>query len=429
MPAMQRHEMAQLALDCAIHGMPEPEGVDWRSSLPANAFVLGDDGLGYLRSGRSHNIETMAVAAWAGFVVTGVAPKKERDRAVALAADLLELNRRAFLANEFGSTIYSAWTVMGWAAMAWALEGLVEKKLADGYRELLTEWIALARLSLARCPPEGLNVNVKYQGKDGKVEVLDERRRAGQWVVTICGERSWGHGHGLVYFHHDLARIALGDAPMSASKSSPPGRLDKWLERATLRLLEVLRKAARPVIDAWAAQDWAAFEKMLAYPASAPCELRLYEDDSRVFVEGTNEDEPVDEDDNSNTPRMALLAVYRTPPRILSLPPWPAPNTGATRIRQKNVWSDIDRDVHGGGWVLTHSDVGEIPLSGGKWLSKAPDPNSKILARFTCFSGDGWVLTTPAEAAPAKPAPAKPQPATSKRGWLCARMRRILGLR
>lgn len=406
---MQRHELAQLALDAALHGLPEPE-VPWRTGLPSNPFFLGKDGRGYLSTGRSANIDTMNVAAWVCFVASGIAPKKERGLAIAAAADLLKANRAIFMLNEFGSTTYSGWTLLGWGALAWGLELLGENLLALGFRELLTQWLALARASMATCPTEGLHVGVEYTGKSGSREVLNESKSAGKMVVTVCGERSWGHGHGLGYVHHAIARVAFGmEKPKPARQLPDPGRLDGWQERAIVRLAAVLASCASPAQRYFAAGDWQGIVSLLKYPSANPCELRAYSDGSRIFIEGGDEAEPVDEDDNSNTPRLALIAVYRTPPLIRSLPPWPAPNTGDTRIRQTGIWSDIDRDVHGNGWVLMHSHVGDEHVSdrssSGQWVSKAPDPDAQLIARITSFGGEGWVLTGPREAIPVETPP------------------------
>ena len=403
---MQRHEEVQIALDCAIHGLTEPEGIEWRKNIPAQPFFLGPDGRGYFRTGRSNNIDTMAVAAWVCFVATGVAPKKERVAAVRMAADLLLMNKALYLGNEFGSTIYTAWTVMAWLALAWALASFGEAELAKGFQSLVAEWLALARASLAKCPANGLHVGVRFQVKDGKFDVLDESKRAGRWIVTLCGERSWGHGHGVNYYHHDLAAIAFGlQQPVAASKVAPAGRLDKWLERATVRLLDLLRACARPAMDAFDRKDWRALAALMPYAPGRPCELRLYEDDSCVFTYGGDEPEPKDESLN-NTPSLSAIAVYRTPPEIVSLPAWPAPNSGATRIRQEEVKADIDRDIHGGGWLLRHSHVGDA-LVEGWWLSKLKDPTARVIARFVCFgAGDGWAYVGPQGAAvPLPPAP------------------------
>lgn len=430
---MQRHELAQLAFDCALHGLPEPE-VPWRNELPSRPFFEGVGGRGFLSSGRSANIETLSVAAWILFLAHGNAPKKELDPALRTTADLLLANQRSFMLNEFGSTTYSGWTLTGWAGLVEGLKILRQEKLVAGFRALLTQWFALAKASLAPCSADGLHVGVEYVGKGGSKEVLDESKHAGRWVVTICGERSWGHGHGLGYAHQTIARIAFGiERPKPKSGLPDPGRLDGWQERALVKLAPSLTVCAAPAMAKFAEGDWQGLVSLIPYPASQPCELRAYADRSRVFVEGGDEPEPVDEDNNSNTPRLALMAVYCTPPRILSLPPWPAPNSGDTRIRQKNIVSDIDRDVHGGGWVLFHSDVG-TEKAGDRWLSKAPDPKSELIARITCFGGEGWVLTGPRPEThagpPPAPTPAKPKPpAGSRRGWLCARMRRLMGLK
>lgn len=429
---MQPHEHAQLALDCALHGLPEPD-VPWRACLPSNPFTLGADGRGYLGTGRSPNIETMALAAWLLFIAAGTAPKKEKEPALRSASDLLIANRRCFKLNEFGSVIYSAWTLVAWGGIIRACAQMGENALAVGFRELLTEWFALARASLAECPKNGLHVNVEYQIRDGKTAVMDESKSAGKQVVTICGERSWGHGHGLPHAHHGLARVAfrIEEPPYKQAKANPPGQIDGWIERAFVLLTDLFRECAAPAVAAYNAGDWRGLAALLKYPTSQPCELRCYEDGSRVFIEGGDEPEVVDEDDNSNTPRLALLAVYRTPPLIRSLPDWPAPNGGDTRIRQKNIVSDIDRLVDGGGWLLLHSDVG-TERAGDRWASRAPDPVSPLVARFTCFgAGDGWVLTrprpvpeTPVEPAPVEPAPATPPRPPRRRPW----WRRILGL-
>lgn len=424
---MQRHEEAQIALDCALHGLPEPD-IPWRANLPANGFVLGADGRGYLSTGRSPNIEGMSISAWVCFIATGIAPKKERPAAVRMAADYLAANERMYQLNEFGSVIYSGWTVVVWASLVWALTRLGENKLADGFRALLVQWYALARAALAECPKEGLHVNVRYTGRGGKEEVLNESRQAGLMVVVLCGERSWGHGHGLNYGHHYIARVGLG---IEGPRAIPlkPGRVDGWLERATRKLASILAACAAPAVACYERGDWAGIAGLLRFPASQPCELRCYSDGSRVFIEGGDEPEPIDEDDNSNTPRLALMAIYRTPPMILSLPAWPAPNSGDTRIRQTGAWSDIDRDVHGIGWTLLHSHVG-VDRVGDRWVSRAPDPAAQLVARFTCYGGDGWVLTGPREAVqrPALPenvevptlAPRRPR----HRSW----WRRLLGI-
>jgi hypothetical protein len=428
---MQRHELAQLALDAALHGLPEPE-VPWRTQLPAKPFYLGRDGRGYLSTGRSANIETMAVAAWLMFVAAGIAPRKERAAAIRAASDLLLANRACFMLNEFGSTTYSGWPLIAWGVAARAAELLGETALSLGFRELLTQWFALARASMAPCPADGLHVGVEYTGKSGSREVLDESKSAGKMVVTICGERSWGHGHGLGYVHHTLARIAFSmEQPKPVRQLPDPGRLDCWQERALARLAPLFITCAAPAMKRFAVADWPGIVALLKYPTAQPCELRLYGDGSRVFIEGGDEPEPADEDDNSNTPRIALMAVYRTPPRILSLPAWPAPNTGDTRIRQTAVWSDVDRDVHGGGWVLLHSEIGVERNSDGKWVSKAPDPTAPLLARITSFGGGGWVLTGPrAEPpiTPAGPAGAAGEGARGRRRRRRPFWRRLLGL-
>lgn len=431
---MQRHEWAQLALDCALHGLPEPS-VPWRNNIPANPFHYGKDGRGYLGTGRSANIDTMTVAAWVGFVASGIAPKKERAQAIAMAADVLAANQAIFMLNEFGSTTYSGWTLIAWGVIAWALELLGESKLAAGFRSLLTQWFVLARASMARCPVEGLHVKVRYTIRGGKTAEMDESRFAGKDTVVICGERSWGNGHGVAFAHHAIARVAFGmESPKPVRQLPDPGRTDGWQERGIAKLASLFRACAEAAVRLYPTSDWQGMVGLLKYPTANPCELRLYADGSRIFIEGANEPEEVDEDDSNSTMRLALLAIYRTPPRILSLPAWPAPNSGDTRIRSTPTFSDIDRDIHGNGWVLFHSSVGDIHVN-ERWLSKAPDPSAALIARFTCFGFGGvWAWAGPGGASgsgdfpPAAPeipdSPSPPRPPRRRRSW----WRRLLGL-
>lgn len=371
------HEIAAQALDGAMAGWAPPP-TSWRNLVPP-------PGWGQALGGGSGNIPWIALVALFLFSKPGSSDER-------YALDRLDeaeaLSRTRWFFGEFGSWIYTGWTLTALLAAACEARRRGVQPLAERLERLLRAWFALALLAAARCPTEG--------------QIASDRTSAGKEVVIVCGMRSWGHGAGLGFGHHNLFRIAFG-LEMSKARGEVGAFDGDWPSRVVHALREPLRELARPL----ATENPRQLAERIVYSPMGSCQLRAYQDGSRVFLVGADEPEIVDEDTNNNTPAILYFCADQGANRLRFAPAWPAPNGGATRIRQKNVRADLDWS--GDRWVLRHSDVG-VRREGDSWVTDCPEPASPLAWTLTTRGGDGvWQFGGVGDEAPA-PRPPQPQP-------------------
>lgn len=342
------HELAAQALDGGVAGLAPPE-TRWRSLVPP-------PGWGNATRGGSGNIPWIALVAELVFARRG---SFEERHAVERASEGEELNRRLWFFLEFGSWIYTGWTVLCHLVAAVELRRRGYLEAAGRLDRLVQAWLALARL--AACP-----------APDGRV------------AVVVCGMRSWGHGDGLSFGHHNFYRIAFG-LERERAKGAVGSFDGDWPSRVLDRYAPELRALAAPLEH----ESPAELVRRLAYVPGGYCQLRAYDDGSRVFVIGRDEPELVDEDGNNNTPAVLFFAIDRKSKRVRYAPEHPAPNGGAVRIRQQNIRADLDWT--GKLWVLHHSHVGEV-REGSWWRTDCREPAAFLAWKVSCDPAFGrWV--------------------------------------
>lgn len=370
------HEIAAQALDGGAAGWAPPE-TTWRNLVPPA-------GWGNATRGGSGNIPWIALLAALLFARRG---SPEERSAVARIAEGEELNRRLWFFLEFGSWIYTGWTVLCHLVAAVELRRRGYAAEAERLDRLVQAWLALARL--AACP-----------APDGRVSVV------------VCGMRSWGHADGLAFGHHNLYRIAFG-LEREKAKGAVGSFDGDWPSRVLARYANELRALATPLEH----ESPAELARRLVYVPGGYCQLRGYDDGSRVFVIGRDEPEILDEDTNNNTPAVLFFAIDRKQKAVSYAPEHPAPNGGAMRIRQQNVRADLDWT--GDHWILHHSHVGEV-REGSWWRTDCHEPAAFLVFQVSCdpafgrwvySDGDGAVVGAPQpDPAPQPPPPEAPSP-------------------
>lgn len=239
--------------------------------------------------------------------------------------------------------------------------------------------------------------------------------------VLAAGCRCWGHEvHGGGW--DDLWAFATGrKVPPAPGKRQygVPGAADDWgwINRCAGLGLGELRAAADP----YHGKTWDQLLPIIPrWGARTEMQLIGYADGSRLWIMGDDEAAFDDEDQNSNTPGWLLAGVLGR--KIVTLPKWPNPADGATRLRQTACRADIDGTPESG-WTLWHSHLGERREAGGFLTRLEPYTASPVVFWVHCASGqaswrgmlrEGTSMPTPS---PTIPPAAPPPPKPRRRRW------------
>lgn len=370
--------VTDVAIDCAIHGLPEPNN-GWRNLIPAYD-------LGAMVSSGSGQITLQALVASLWY---------DGQKAVKTLENYERICRTRFMLSEPWSKIYGRAIVNCWAATV-----LIARK--KGFVDLATRFAGLLDTWAATCA---------LMESDG--------------LIMAAGCRSWGWPIGVGGFHETWGR-ACGSlvipAPGSA-KYGKPGVDDDWgwLSRCEYLAKDVYCQAAA----GWKGKDplWIVANAP-RWAARTTMELIGWKDGSRLWLMGSDQVELVDEDENSNTPGVLLAGVLNH--KKVELPPYPA--NGITHLRQTQVFADIDGSPRDG-WVLTHSHLGEELGAAGYRLSRVvgykPD---EVIFRIRIIAGNPvWMMIDKAvENEPPIYTPIYQKP-TKKRGWLSRLFEKLFG--
>lgn len=336
------HIIAAHALDCAIHNLSEPSG--YHSLIPP-------DDWGAAKTSGSANIPLMAAVAWYKYSLGTRNAIKAREKLLKYA----EISTYRFMLAEPFSAIYSDVILIAIIAAVAFAERAGDHELADKLNALVLQWMALAYLMSAvtkKLPAE-------YPDPDNEKRSLPRR------TVVLHGCRSWGHGFNLRFLYHDIYNIAVGwPSPRVHGK---PGDMDgfDFVTRALRHhdIEEVITRAYNDVLhetNIWSLVKFGCRERF---------QFIGWEDGSRVCIMGGDEEELVDEDQNGNTPGVMWYGVLNG--TIYSYPEWPNPRDGRTRIRQQNMFADIDGNTDKG-WTLLHSAIGRLKHISGKFITNIP---------------------------------------------------------
>ncbi len=376
MSGLAPREKTDAAIDLALHGLPEPQN-GWRELLPPET-------LGSMVDAGSGQIGLQGLVASLRY--------GPRPYAVRTLNNYADLCQSRFMLSEPWSWIYASAIVSCWAATVQIAEAIGERELARKFRRLLATWAGTCALMEV----------------DGK--------------VLAAGCRCWGHEvHGGGW--DDLWSFASGrkEPPRSGSHAyGTAGAEDDWgwLNRCARLGIGILRECAVPYVDL----DWASLLPSIPrWGARVEMQLLGYADGSRLWLMGDDESGPDDEDPNGNTPGWLAAGVLGR--KIVTLPHWPNPIDGATRLRQTNCNADLDGDPRHG-WTLMHSHLGERRVPGG-YLSRLEAYTSSPLVFWQhCPAGSlTWLdklATHPTQPVPLPPMEPHPVPAPKpkrKRRW------------
>lgn len=335
-------KLTDQAIDSALHGLPEPR-TGWRNHLPP-------EDLGAMKDAGSGQITLQAIVAllWYG-------NPSERARAVRTLENYAALCPTRFMLSEPWSLIYGKAIVCNWLAVVLIAERKGELALARKFRGLVATWAGTCAL-------------MEVRGK-----------------VLAAGCRCWGHevtGGGW----DDLWSWAKGisEPPRFGSRAyGPPGEQDDWgwLNRCARLALYELRSAAGPFV----LRNWETLLSMIPrWGARTEMQLLGWEDGSRLWLMGDDEAEADDEDENGNTP--GFLAAGVLGGRMVTLPRWPNPFDGQTRLRQTGCKADLDGSP-ALGWTLMHSHLGERKVAGGYLSRVEPYTASALVFWQHCPAG------------------------------------------
>lgn len=360
MPAPR--ERTDVAIDAALHGLPEPAN-GWRDLLPP-------EDLGSMVSEGSGQIGLQALVASLHY-----GPKPYAVRTLNAYADL---STTRIGLSEPWSWIYFSAIVSCWLATVRIAEATGERELARKFRRLVATWA-------------------------GTCALMDVRGK-----VIMAGCRGWGHEIKSGGWD-GLWAVACGKEPPSpgSRKYGTPGSLDDWgwLTRCSFIARDVLRAAASPYMG----RDWRSLlPSIIRWGARTEFQLLGWEDGSRLCIMGDDESELDDEDENGNTP--GLLAAGVMGGKVVALPKWPNPYNGDERIRQTNCVADIDGDPSHG-WTLFHSHLGEKKIGSGYTTSLPAYTASPLAFWVSIHEGSTvWVdMMTDPHVPPADiPPPAEP---------------------
>lgn len=371
--------LTDVAIDCAIHGMPDPQN-GWRNHIP------GED-LGAMPNGGSGQITLQALVASLWY---------DGSKAIKTLENYEQVCQTRFMLSEPWSKIYGRAIVNCWAAVV-----LIARK--KGYADLASRFAGLIDTWSATC---ALMVS------DG--------------LIMAAGCRSWGWKLGVGGFHEMWAK-ACGSAiipPPGSKKYGIPGVDDDWgwLSRCEYLAKDIYRKSA----SGWDGKDpmWI-LDNAPRWAARTTMELIGWKDGSRAWIMGEDQEKLVDEDENSNTPGVLFAGMINHKP--VELPPFPA--NGITHLRQTAVVADIDGSPEKG-WILLHSHLGDKSKY-GKFLvsSVAPYKPDEVIFWVRIPSGSlSWVFVEATPIVPMRTPIVPPkEPVTKKRGWLSRLFEKLFG--
>lgn len=336
-------EKTDAAIDCALHGLPEPQN-GWRDHLPPEDLgAMVDSGSGQI------TLQGVIALLWYG-------KGAERQRAIRTLENYANLCPTRFMLSEPWSLIYGKAIVCCWLAVVVIAERLGERELARKFRSLLATWSGTCAL----------------MASGGK--------------VMAAGCRCWGHKVTAGGWD-DLWAWANGskDPPQRGAKAyGTPGALDDWGWRTRCARigLMTLRAEASPFLG----RDWKSLVPAVPrWGARTEMQLLGWEDGSRLWIMGDDEPGFDDEDENGNTP--GFLAAGVLGGKIVAIPKWPNPVDGKERLRQTNCQADIDGDPEHG-WTIFHSHLGEKKIGHGYTTS---------LPAYTASPLAFWVLVPKGE--------------------------------
>lgn len=346
-------EITDVAIDCALHQLPEPQN-GWRNHIPPeNLGAMVDAGSGQI------TLQALIAALHYGHEM--------RPQVIQTLTNYAELCPRRFMLSEPWSWIYGQAIVSCWAAVVVIAERQGNHDLATQFRALLARWAGTCAL-------------MEVGGK-----------------VLAAGCRGWGHevhGGGWDDLWAVAARRRNPPAPGSR-KYGTPGAYDDWgwLARASYLAALELRAIAAPYIG----RDWRSLlPSVPRWGARTGMQLFGWEDGSRLWA--------MHDDPNGNTPGLILAGFLGG--RVIAFPKWPDPATGTTRLRQTKCHASLDGDpAHG--WTLTHSHLGEKKTAAG-FISTLPPYTASPLAFWVeCPAGETtWKIHHPtADLPPSPPAP------------------------
>ncbi len=369
-------KITDAAIDCAIHNAPEPQN-GWRNHLPPEDLgAMVDAGSGQI------TLQALVAALQYG----------PRPYAVRTLTNYVRLSPQRIGLSEPWSLIYFKAIVCNWLAVIIIATRIGEHDLARAFRDLLSRWAGTCAL---------MAVN---------------------GVILAAGCRCWGHEvHGGGW--DDLWAFATGKKQPPAPGSHAYGTVGAdddwgWLNRCARMALAELRAAAAP----FAGREWHSLLPAIPrWGARTEMQLIGYADGSRLWIMGDDEPGFDDEDQNGNTPGWLLAGVLGGKP--VTLPRWPNPADGSTRLRQTGCRADIDGTPETG-WTLWHSRLGER-LEAGGFISRVEPHTSAVVFWQLCPAGSlVWVDKLAGADLPPMPAPVPdptspgpgkpPKPATPK---------------
>lgn len=341
-------ELTDSALDCALHGAPDPKH-GWRDHLPPeNLGAMVDSGSGQI------GLQGIIALLWYG-------KGAERQRATRTLQNYARLCPTRFMLSEPWSLIYGKAIICCWLAVVIIAERIGERDLARSFRALLSTWAGTCAL-------------MESNGK-----------------VLAAGCRCWGHKVTAGGWD-DLWAWAKGTAEPPRLGSKDYGKVGDlkdwgWRKRCARIGLLALQAEASPFLG----RDWRSLVPSIPrWGARTEMQLLGWADGSRLWIMGDNETElqgkgdpqfDDDEDQNSNTP--GFLAAGVLGGKIVALPKWPNPIDGKERIRQMAVRADIDGHPNFG-WTLFHSHLGEKKIGEGYTTHLPPYTASPLVFWQLC---------------------------------------------
>lgn len=385
-----RHQLAGQALDCALHGLPEP-GKDWRNLLPP-------EGWGAALAAGSANIPLMAIV---GCLIYG-----PRAWAVRVLLDYARICWSRWCLAEPWSRIYGAAIFTAWAVVAKIARQIGERELEAAFLKLLAAFAGTSRLMESRLTSLPASAS-KY-----------ERQRLGTFLVCIPGCRSWGLSPELEGGFSDVHNVGmnrLSPAVPGSRAYGQAGQVDDWgwIPRALFQCRDILVEVYRPFAAGATGRDFVA--SIPRWAAREDYTLFGWADGSRLGIMGADEPERRDEDDDNNTPGTLLKGVLGG--KLVVAPRFPDPLSGLEHLRQTAVEADIDGNASSG-WSLWHSKLGERRAPDGGFLTRVePYTGSPLEFAILIPAGDpaGWRYLTPGgipnEPAPPPTPPPAPAPA------------------
>ena len=331
------HKEAGLAALYALTGKrPMPKG--YEKLLPQPDWNTAR------HRGGSGNIPLMAAS---GFYAAANTPAKV-TLAWILVKNYAKFCKEQFMLNEPYSWIYGAWIFMSWIGIIMTARRRGDKDIEKEYKDLCKQYLAVG-IALASHASKW----APYSGERAK-------NKLPRWIYVMCGARSWGHSTTDELGFYSIFDVALGAQKVKQYKTVwTTVALQNADVRACIRGLAEEMGAIRAHASL--------IPEYVKYPAKEFIQMMGWADGSRAFAMGTDEAEFVDDDPNSNTPGVLFFGCFGG--KIIMAPGDPNPHDGKTRIRQKNVISDMDGTPHFG-WVVVSNMIGN--KEGNNFFTQIP---------------------------------------------------------